>query len=366
MKIKDIFLSKKFINFKNSYGISSATYTGEAFLILKLLGEDGTFGLADSVTTIPFGYEDVDTMIHIIRKYLSKAILDKDSLDIEAIGNNMEIATPGHPMAKAAIDIALYDLNAKSLGLPVYQLLGGKFRDKIRLGGAVGISNTERMVREAHDLEKRGCKDIKIKIGIDPRTDLQRVKEIRDTIGPEPRLFIDGNQGCNLIEYLPVFQKMEKFDLAFIEQPLPVWDIEGYQKLCARLDTPILIDEGVYTPNDLMTLIKYQAIDAINIKILKTGLTGGKKISAIAESAGLSCHLGSMFETGIGTAASIHFAISTRSISNASECFFPTFLAEDVIEGDIYSIIPESWVWQVPQDSGLGISLKPDIDALLG
>ncbi len=131
------------------------------------------------------------------------------------------------------------------------------------------------------------------------------------------------------------------------------------------MDTPILIDEGVYTPNDLITLIKYQAVDAVNIKILKTGLTGGKKIAAIAESAGLPCHLGSMFETGIGTAASIHFAISTRSISQASECFFPTFLEEDVIEGDIYSIMPESWKWKLPQDNGLGISLKPAIDNFL-
>jgi o-succinylbenzoate synthase len=365
MKIKDILLTKRYIKFKHSYGISSATFNGETFLILKLIGEDGTFGLADSVTAIPFGYEDVDTMLHIIRKYLSQAIIGKDSLDIEAIGTNMERATPGHPMAKAAIDIALYDLNAKTLGLSVYQLVGGKFRNEIRLGGAIGISDTERMIREAHNLIQKGCKDIKIKIGRDPLLDLERVKEIRLTIGSEPHLFVDGNQGCNLSEYLPVFQKMEKYDLAFIEQPLPIWDIGGYQKLCAKLDTPILIDEGVYTPNDLMTLIKYQAADAVNIKILKTGLTGGKKIAAIAESAGLPCHLGSMFETGIGTAASIHFAISTRSISNSSECFFPTLLAEDVIEGDIYSTMPESWTWGLPQDKGLGISLKPEIDSFL-
>jgi L-alanine-DL-glutamate epimerase-like enolase superfamily enzyme len=72
-----------------------------------------------------------------------------------------------------------------------------------------------------------------------------------------------------------------------------------------------------------------------------------------------------MFETGIGTAASIHFAISTRCISNASECFFPTFLSEDIIEGDIYSTMPESWTWELPKGDGLGISLKPSIDNLL-
>ena len=365
MKISQVFLAKKFIDFNRSYGISSATFSGEAFLILKLLGEDGTFGIADSVTAIPFGYEDVDTMIHIIQKYLSPVIIGKDALSIEALGTAMEKAVPGHPMAKAAIDIALYDLNAKTLGLPVYQLLGGKCRNEIRLGSAVGISHTEQMVQEVFDLVQQGCRDIKIKIGIDPKADLERIKEIRNAIGPEPRLYIDGNQGCLLTEYLPFFQKMEPYDLAFIEQPLPVWDIQGYQKLCARLDTPILIDEGVYTPSDIMTLIKYQAIDGINIKILKTGLTGGKKICAIAESAGVSCHLGSMFETGIGTAAGIHFAVSTRSISHACECFFPTFLTEDVIQGDIYSTVPKSWTWQVPQKNGLGISLKPDVDCLL-
>ncbi len=365
MKIKDIFLAKKFINFKHSYGISSANFTGESFLILKIVAEDGTIGLADSVTAIPFGYEDVDTMIHIIRNYLFPTIRGMDSLDIEAIETSMGKATPGHPMAKAAIDIALYDLNGKTLGLPVYQLLGGKFRDEVRIGGAIGISNTERMIREAHNLMQRGCKDIKMKIGINPQDDLHRVQEIRRAIGPEPRFYVDGNQGCNLTEYLPVFKKMEAYDIAFIEQPLPAWDIDGYQRLCAALGTPILIDEGVYTPHDLMTLIKYQAVDAVNIKILKTGLTGGKKISAIAESAGLPCFLGSMFETGIGTAASIHFAISTRCISHTSECFFPAFLAEDVIEGDIYSIMPESWAWELPHDNGLGVSLKPDIDKLL-
>ncbi len=365
MKIKEIFLAKKFINFKHSYGISSANFTGESFLILKLVAEDGTFGLADNVTAIPFGYEDVDTMIHIIQNHLFPAICGMDSFDIEAIEIKMGKVTPGHPMAKAAIDIALYDLNGKSLDVPVYQLLGGKCRSHIQLSGAVGISDTERMVGEAYELIQQGCESIKIKIGTDPKTDLRRIKAIRNKIGSSPRLYVDGNQGCNLTEYLRVFQEMQDYDLAFIEQPLPTWDISGYKKLCATLETPIMIDEGVYTPNDLMTLIKHQAVDAVNVKILKTGLTGGKKIVAIAESAGLLCHLGSMFETGIGTAASVHFAASTPAISQTSECFFPTILEEDVVEGNIYSTMPKSWAWGVPENSGLGAFLKPDIDTLL-
>jgi L-Ala-D/L-Glu epimerase len=365
MKIAEIRLAQKFIPFKHTYGISSATYTGETFIIAKLIGADGTFGLADSVTAIPFGHEDAHTMIYIIQNYLFPAIKGMDSLDIEAIETKMEKATPGHYMAKAVIDIALYDLNAKKFGVPLYQLLGGKFHESVPLIGAIGISDTERMVREAHEFVEHGFKTIKMKIGTNPKSDLERVTEVRNAIGAETCFRLDANQGCNLTEYLPIFRKMESYDLEFIEQPLPVWDVDGYQKLCAALDTPILIDEGIYTPHDLTALIKRDAVDAVNIKILKTGLTGGKHIAAIAESAGLPCLVGSMFETGIGTAASIHFAISTRTVTHASECMFPTLLIEDVVEGEPYSNALEECIWGVPQGMGLGVALKEDIDKTL-
>lgn len=331
-------------------------------MVLKLLGEDGAFGLADSVTSIPFGYEDVGTMMYIIKHYLFPAIEGMDSFDLEAIETKMGQATPGHPMAKAAINIALYDLNAKLLGLPLYQLLGGKYYENVSTVGSVGISNTERMVREAHDFVQKGCKTVKMKIGTTPQTDLERVREVRNVIGADVDFRVDANQGCNLSEYMPVFRKMEAYDLEFLEQPLPVWDLDGYQKLCAALDMPVLIDEGVYTPHDLITLIKLEAVDAVNIKILKTGLTGGKQIAAIAESAGLPCLVGSMFETGIGTAASIHFAASTRNVTHTSECGFPTVLKEDVIEEDIYSDLPASYCWDVPEGMGLGVALKSNMN----
>lgn len=362
MKIIDIFLQKKFIEFKYSYGISSASFTGEHFLILKLVGEDGQFGLSDSVTSIPFGYEDVGTMTYIIKNYLFPAIEGMDSFNMEAIENRMARAAPGHPMAKAAINIALHDLNAKILGMPVYQLLGGKYYESVFTVGGVGISNTERMIQEAYDFVQNGCKTIKMKIGTDPQTDLDRVREVRNAIGADIAFRVDANQGCNLSEYMPVFRKMEDYNLEFLEQPLPTWDLKGYQKLCAALDMPVLIDEGVYTPHDLITLIKFKAVDAVNIKILKTGLTGGKQIAAIAEAAGLPCIVGSMFETGIGTAASLHFALSSRNVTHTSECGFPTILKEDVIEGNIYSDLPESYAWDVPEDIGLGVELKPNVD----
>ncbi|MDW8327799.1 MAG: enolase C-terminal domain-like protein [Anaerolineales bacterium] len=198
MKITDIRLTPKFIPFKRNYGISSASYAGETFLLAKLIGEDGTFGLADSVAAVPFGYEDAQTMTHVIQKYLFPAIRGMESLDLEAIETRMEQAVPGHPMAKAVMDVALHDLNAKQFNVPLYQLLGGRFHETVPLAGAIGISDTERMVREAQEFVEQGFRTIKMKIGTNPKTDLERVREVRRVIGPNIRLRVDANQGCTL------------------------------------------------------------------------------------------------------------------------------------------------------------------------
>ncbi len=365
MLITDLRLTTRFIPFRTTYGISSATYTGETFLLLKLIGADGTVGLADSVTAVPFGYEDVGTLRYMIETYLRPAIVGYESLDVEAANQRLEKATPGHPMAKAVLDIALHDLNARQLGVPLYTLLGGAVRRSVPLIGAVGLSDTDRMVREAVDLAAQGYLTIKLKFGRDPRSDDDNIRAVLNAIGPDVKLRIDANQACNLVDYLPLFRKLDGLGLEFIEQPLPSWDLAGYRRLCAALDTPILIDEGVYTPHDLMGLIQLQAVDAVNIKILKTGLTGGKRIAAIAEAAGLPCLVGSMFETGVGTAASLHFAAATPAITRASECAFPLLLSEDVLDGAPYSTHPAEPEWPIPGGPGLGVALRPEVDALL-
>ncbi|MBK8023867.1 MAG: hypothetical protein IPK19_21145 [Chloroflexi bacterium] len=189
------------------------------------------------------------------------------------------------------------------------------------------------MIRKADEAVRQGARTVKMKIGIDPRDDLDRVREVRRVIGPDVRFRVDANQGCNLSDYMTTFRRMEAYDLEFLEQPLPTWDLDGLRRLCAALDTPVLIDEGVYTPHDLMTLIRHEAVDAVNIKIEKTGLSGGKRIAAIAEAAGLPCIVGSMIETGVGTAAGVHFAISAPGVTMPARSVPPAmFFDEDVIE----------------------------------
>ncbi len=355
MKIADPRLTTRVIPFRAQYGISSKSFDAETFLIAELRTEDGACGYADSVNSVPFGPESPATMIHVLRDHLLPVLRGVDARDAGVIAARMDKAIPDHPMAKAVVDIACHDLAARAAGVPLWRHLGGAQHASIPFAGAIGISTTERMVTEAADLAARGARTIKVKIGTDPATDLDRVRAIRAATGPGTRLRLDANQGCRLADWLPAFRRMEACDIEFFEQPIPVWDVEGTARLCAALDTPVLIDEGVYTPHDLMRLIRARAVGAVNIKVLKTGLTGGREIAAIAAAAGLPVVVGSMFETGIGTAAGLHFAATLPGPLACSECMFPLLLVEDVIEGALFSASRGGFSWPCPEGPGLGV-----------
>ncbi|KPP84067.1 MAG: muconate cycloisomerase [Rhodobacteraceae bacterium HLUCCA08] len=356
MKLADLTLDDRFIPFRESYGISSAAFTGETFLVARLTCEDGSTGLADSVNAVPFGPESPATMREVLVSHLMPAIRGLDPRDTALIAARMEAAIPGHPMAKAVIDIACHDLAARAAGLPLWRHLGGAHRTEVSFAGSVGISTTERMEAEAADFVARGARTVKVKIGTDPTTDLDRVRAIRAAIGPGINLRLDANQGCRLADWLPTCRKMEACDPEFLEQPLPVWDIAGTARLVEALDTPILIDEGIYTAHDLMALIRAGAVGAVNIKLLKTGLTGARDLAAIARAADLPIVVGSMFETGIGTAASLHFAATLPGPLACTEIGFPTKLTEDVLPASPYLDSPAGFTWPCPTSAGLGVS----------
>ena len=284
-------------------------------------------------------------------------------MDSEAIRERLDRAISGHCIAKAAVDIALHDLLGKHFGLPVYRLLGGLYRRSIPLAWSIGIAETEEMVQEAVHYVDIGWKAIKIKIGRDPDVDLEHLAAVRKAIGPAIKLRVDANQGYRSGEALPVLRKMERFDLEYIEQPLPRWDVEGLSALAAALDTPILADESVFTPEDAITLVRRQAADVFNIKVTKCGLANGKRIAAIAEAAGLRCMVGSMVELGPGTAAGVHFAAATSSVTHACE-LGPLLFRDDVITENVFLDEPLGGFWEVSDGPGLGITLREEIDRL--
>jgi len=360
MRIKEVVAYAAEIPYIKPWVISSGPTSVAANVLVQVVTDDGIIGIGEGSPVPAYGDETQGTILHAIRDNLAEVLIGRDPFDAEALAHDMDKRLHGHYFAKAAIDLALYDLRGKALGVPVYQLLGGQYRDHVDLIAGVGLNDTETRVREAVEAVEAGYDIIKMKISGDPQLDIEQVGAVRAAIGPRIHIRLDANQGYRSGDCLPTFKKLESLGLDYIEQPLPRWDIAGQADLVAALDTPIMGDESCYSPEDVVTLIRNKAVDIVNIKIMKSGLARSQKMAAIAEAAGLPCMVGSMVEMGVGTAAGVHFVIATPAVTYACELIGTAFLADDVCEGNPYSKIPPAHAWPVPQGAGLGVTLKPE------
>ena len=156
-------------------------------------------------------------------------------------------------------------------------------------------------------------------------------------------------------------RRLEEYDIALIEQPLPKWDIQGMAELKKRLDTPILADESVFSQYDAMRIVKENAADVINIKMPKAGgIFGAKRIAHIAEAAGLKVFIGSTTETGVGSAGGVHFYASTPNVWPYAACLFGTYMLVDNMLTEDTTFRFEDGCVQVPKGPGLGVEVNDE------
>jgi L-alanine-DL-glutamate epimerase-like enolase superfamily enzyme len=229
----------------------------------------------------------------------------------------MDSVVEGKPAAKAAIDIALHDILGKTGRKPLFMLMGG-YRNEVLTDITLGIKSPKEMAKDAAKAVKKGFKALKVKVGIDPAEDVERIKMIRSAVGSKTQLRIDANQGWTPRQALEALNKMKKFNIQFAEQPVPAEDFKGLVKVRKNSPIPIMADESVHSPEDAMRLIQAEAVDFINIKLMKSGgILKGRKIAAIAEAADIPCMIGCMGESEIGIAAGAHLAAAVKNIQYA-------------------------------------------------
>ncbi len=360
MKIREVQTCPFDLHFRNPFRISRGIAAVAQHVLIRIISDGDLFGLGESCPfPIQYAPESQETVLAVIRNYLRGALIGKDPLDIEALGIAMEETIPGHPLAKAGVEMAIYDLAARACGLPVYKLIGGRYYERVPLGWSIGIrSTTDEVVNEALHYANLGFPAIKLKIGADQNVDLERLAAVRAAVGPLVKLRVDANQGYSSHEALPILRRMEKYDLEYIEQPVPRWDLDGMARLTAALDTPISADESVFSVQDAMTLIKHGAADVFNVEPAKVGINNSKRIAAMAEAAGLSCVVGAMLEGGVANAANLHFACSTRIVNHPCELIGPLFFHDDILEDAIFSVAPAGAYWSVPEGIGFGVGVS--------
>ena len=358
IKIKGIEKFPVFIPFKRVHKISLGGSEGREILLIQVHTDQGITGLGEAIAHPAFSGETLGTLSAAI-EYLGESLTGKDACNINEILLDMDRRLYGNQGAKSAIEMALFDIVGKALQVPVYDLLGGKVRDRLPLSRSASQSNLEEDLRDVDQYMKEGYPILKVKVGVlTVEEDIERVKAIRKRIGPGISLRTDSNQSWDIPSALRFIQRVEEEGLTFIEQPIVRDSIDGLAYLRSKSRTPILADEAASTEHDLLNIIEKKAADFISIKVLKSGgMTKSRRMATLAGCAGIKCYLGSQIETSVGTAAGLHFALSSDDFRYGGEIYGPIFFVEDVARESIR--IDQGCIF--PSDKpGLGIDLDMD------
>jgi len=246
---------------------------------------------------------------------LIPAVLGEDPRRLSFLVEKMDRVLLGNAAAKAAVDLALHDLVGKIYGEPVWRLLGGSFAEPLETDFTVSIDTPEAMAEEARKLVDAGFRAIKVKVGEDPKLDVQRVKAVREAVGENVKLWIDANQGWTPQEAVWALARIAEFRVEFVEQPVSAWNLEGMRWVRERSPVPVMADESVHSPQDALLAIKLGACDYVNIKLMKAGgLLRAKEIATICKNAGIPNMIGGMVESNLSATAAVHFALSEGNV----------------------------------------------------
>lgn len=264
--------------------------------------------------------ESPETVAVVVRDYLTPAIIGLNPTDISLIHAQMDLAIKGHPYAKAAVDIAVYDLAGKALGVPISTLLGGSHRDSIEVAHSLGIMDLDRCYSEAEEAVTEGALTIKCKTGLDPERDVTLVRELRRRLGSAIKIRVDGNESyASVAEAVAVTKRQEEFDLLLCEQP--VIGAQGLARVAERVDSPVMADESAWTVHDILELDRLNAVQCISLYVTKPGgLYRARQVGDVAEQLGMYCDIGGSIETGIGNAANLHLGSATKIARLPSVC----------------------------------------------
>ncbi|KUO75136.1 MAG: dipeptide epimerase [Clostridia bacterium BRH_c25] len=316
MKITDIKVEKLQLKLHKSFKVSLGVIEHYDTVIVKVITDEGVSGVGESSPIEFVTGESVDTVAFVI-KAVAKQLIGMDPLDIETIHHVMDRYITNNSSAKAGIDIALFDIKGKVMNAPLYKVLGG-FSKQVETDITLSIAEPKEMAKAAKEKAESGFKILKIKAGIDPEKDIEAIRLIREAVGSNIKIRMDANQGWAIADAVMVMKAVEKFGVQAVEQPRPYWDIDGIAQIRSKVNIKVMVDESVFSPVDAIKVVKKEAADIINIKLMKSGgIYKAEQINAIAQAAGLTCMVGCMLESRIGIAAGAHFVASKKNILDA-------------------------------------------------
>ncbi len=322
------------------------------FLLVKIHTDDGLVGVGEASCTPRWSGEDQVTAAHFIDTYFAPQLVGEELDDIGRLNAKFAAAVAGNFFTKSAVEMALWDIAGKKRGKPVWEVAGSREQ-------GAGSKNSDSLLHvsrsvptkwsvsgvepvKAAEIAKwavaQGFSKMKVKVGIDPISDLQRVRAVRGAVGPVVKLGVDANGGwqTSQIAIETINQLCDECDIYFAEQPLRAGDHNALADVRRNVPVPIIADESVYTLDDAKMLARAEAADVFSIYIGKAGGIGpALEIIEFAHSVGIKCTVGSNLELGVGSAAMIHLALSAPGIDADEypcDIIGPMFYVDDILK----------------------------------
>lgn len=281
--------------------------------LIRIFTEDGIIGSGEC-SAFPMITGETQSTCFVMANDFASIWNGKNALDIESRMQELHQYADFNSTIKSAFDMALYDIAAKAANKPLYAYLGGVSK-LMETDLTIGIDDPEKMAETAKDFVKQGVTIIKIKLGKDAATDIERVRKIREAVGADIRLRIDANQGWNFDDAVYALKTIGNYDVQFCEQPMRTWLDQKLPELKKLSPVPLMADESVYDHHDAERIIASDGCDYINIKMAKSGgLLEAEKIIRVAEKNGIHCMMGGMLESRLALTAFAHFASAHDNI----------------------------------------------------
>lgn len=348
---------KPFLTTKTAHG----EHVDSPYVIVRVHTNEGLTGIGEATLAPRWSGETSASCLAAIEELIGPALTGTDPRQIQSACQLMDRVIKLNPFTKAAVEMALWDIAGKAVGQPVYQLLGGKVRDTVPVKTVIGAFAPEKAAELTRHFLDQGFRSLKVKVGLDLKQDLERVRIVRELTGPEMEIGVDANCGWDFTTAREALSQLEPFQIAFCEQPMLPGRHDLWRELRSTSSIPLMADESVFTVADAWEICSQRSADILSLYPGKNaGISNTVTISQFASAAGLICSIGSNLELGIASAAMLHVAAAMPGINSErypADCLGPLFHEADMIQTPL-TLGPVDA--KLPTGPGLGVELDED------
>jgi len=354
MKITDIRFGMLRVPLKTPFKTALRTVDTIEDIVITMHTDTGHTGYGEAPATAVITGDTHGSIIEAIHKVIAPRIIGQEIANLNRITRLIQSALEKNSSAKAAVEIAVYDLFAQLYGAPLYKILGGG-DPVITTDITISVDYIDKMVADSLAAVERGFESLKVKVGKDIELDVERVKAIYAAVEDRALIRVDANQAWTAKQAVFAIQTLEDAGvrMELVEQPVKAQDLEGMKYVTERVHTPIMADESVFGPTQVIELIRMRAADIINIKLMKTGgISNALHIADIAAMYGIECMIGCMVETSISVAAAAHIAVAKADVITKVDLDGPSLCKFNPVDGGVLFNDSEITLTDAP---GLGI-----------